>query len=188
MPVLPRCSRPIRSSLALLFGFSVILAVAALPVWAAEPATVAVRADPGFEGAYRITADVVDTNGRPVAGTPVVLKVRTTFGWLLIAKASTGTTGRIQITLPASLRSGEIAVEAGDDGEVRAAIRLGEQKFAAPSVRPGRDTLSSLSPQPGLISPYPIPLQVVLLVVILGGVWSTYGYVAWLLSQIRNAG
>lgn len=47
--------------------------------------------------------------------------------------------------------------------------------------------LRDLSPQPGFISPYPVPLQVVLLAVILGGIWTTYGYIVWLLSRIRGA-
>ncbi len=184
----PRCSRMIRRGLTLLLGFWVTFALAALPAQAAEPARVTVSVDSGSKGAFRVTADVVDANGEPVASAPVVLKARTTFGWLSIAKASTGATGRVEATLPATLRSGEISAEAGDDGQVRATVRFGEGKFAAPSVRPGRDALSSLSPQPGFISPYPVLLQVALLVVILGGIWTTYGYVGWLLSQIRNAG
>ncbi|MDR7519901.1 MAG: hypothetical protein QN123_10085 [Armatimonadota bacterium] len=56
-----------------------------------------------------------------------------------------------------------------------------------PAIRPGRYVLRDLSPQPGFISPYPVPLQVVLLAVILGGIWTTYGYIVWLLSRIRGA-
>lgn len=55
-----------------------------------------------------------------------------------------------------------------------------------PRVRPGREVLSALSPQPGFISPYLVPTQVMLLALVLGGIWTTYGYVAWLLSRIRS--
>ena len=58
---------------------------------------------------------------------------------------------------------------------------------APPRIRPGRDALSRLSPQPGFISPYLVPLQVALLGLILGGIWTTYGYVVWLLLRIRQS-
>jgi CHASE1-domain containing sensor protein len=131
---------------------------------------------------------VADAKGAPVVGAPVVIKVRVAFGWLSIARASTDQAGRARVDLPATLRSGEVSAEAGDDGQARAAVRFGEETLRRQLVvRPGRDALSALSPQPGFISPYPVPLQVALLGLILGGIWTTYGYVVWLLSRIRGA-
>ncbi len=43
-----------------------------------------------------------------------------------------------------------------------------------------------MSPQPGLISPYPIPGQVALILLALGGVWGAYVYVVRLLIGIRE--
>lgn len=80
-----------------------------------------------------------------------------------------------------------VAAEAVEGKEVRAALQLGERVAVGASVRPGRNLLRRLSPQPGFISPYPVPLQVALLGLILGGIWTTYGYVVWLLLQIRRA-
>jgi hypothetical protein len=83
----------------------------------AQPARVALTAQPGRDGTVRVLATVADGRGSPVAGAPVTFKIR----------------------------------------------------------------------QPGFISPYPVPLQVVLFGVVLGGIWTTYAYVVWtLLVRIRR--
>jgi hypothetical protein len=145
------------------------------------------KAAPTPDGRLGVTAIVVDATGAAVANTPVVLKIRTTFGWLPVAKGTTDASGRVQVTLPPSLRAGEIAAEAGEDAQVSASIRIGKGTIREPAVRPGRDALRDLSLQPGFISPFPVPTQVGLLAVILGGIWATYGYVVWLLGRILSA-
>jgi len=178
-------SRRLRRLVVLLAWLCIALGLSAQPARAAEPAKVTVRVATALDGTLQITAIVVDATGAAVAGTPVVLKVRTTFGWLPVAKGTTDASGRVQVTLPPSLRAGEIAAEAGEDAQVSASIRIGKGTIREPAARPGRDALRDLSPQPGFISPYPVPTQVGLLAVILGGIWATYGYVVWLLSRIR---
>ena len=180
-----RHSRRLRRLVVLLAGLCIALGLNAQPARAAEPARITMKAAPTPDGRLRVTAIVVDATGAAVAGTPVVMKVRTTFGWLPVAKGTTDASGRVQVTLPPSLRAGEIAAEAGEDAQVSASIRIGKGTIREPAVRPGRDALRDLSPQPGFISPYPVPTQVGLLAVILGGIWATYGYVVWLLSRIR---
>jgi len=162
--------------------------VAALPVRvaAAEPARVLLRAQAAPDGTVQVTATVVDARGAPVAEVPLIFKARTTFGWLTLLETSTDPAGTARTTLAAGTTAGEIAVEAGDEGTMRAAILVGERKAVPLRIRPGRDVLRGLSPQPGFISPYLVPLQVTLLGLILGGIWSTYGYVVWLLLGIRR--
>lgn len=58
------------------------------------------------------------------------------------------------------------------------------QPAPEPRARPGVETLESISPQPGLVSPYPPVLEVAFLVVIVGGVWITYGYVVYQVYRI----
>ncbi len=178
-------SRRLRRLVVLLAWLCIALGLSAQPARAAEPAKVTVRVATAPDGTLQIMAIVVDAKGAVVAGTPVVLNVRTTFGWLPVAKATTDAGGRVQVTLPPSLRAGEITAEAGEDAQVSTSIRLGNGILREPTVRPGRDPLSTLSPQPGFISPYPVPIQVAFLGVILGGIWTAYGYVVWLLSRIR---
>jgi hypothetical protein len=179
-----RCSN--RDVAAVLAGLWLALVLAAPPASAAEPAKITVAVEPVTGGRLGIITVVVDARGAPVADAPVVVKVRTTFGWLPAGQASTDAAGRAQVDLPATLRLEELSVEAGDEGQARTTLRLSQARPVAPRVRPGGDVLSDLSPQPGFISPYPVPLQVMLLVVVLGGIWTTYGYVAWRLSRIRS--
>ncbi len=176
----------IRRLIAALAALWIAAGTAVLPAAAAEPARLTLQAGRGPEGAVRLTAAVLDAQGAPVVGVPVAFKARATFGWLALGEVSTDRDGRAQINLPAASRSSEVSAEAGDEGQVRATLRLDGGKPVQPRVRPGRDVLSEMSPQPGFISPYPVPMQVTILTVILGGIWTTYGYVGWLLSRIRS--
>ena len=182
---LPR-DGPMSRSLILVAAFWIVLALAVPAARAAEAAEVTMRVQAAPGGSFRVTAVVVDAKGTAVPDVPVVLKMRTAFGWLSIAKGATDQAGRWQFTLPAATRPGELSVEAGEDSEIRTTLRTGEAGPTALEIRPGRESLSRLSPQPGFISPYPVPLQVALLGVVLGGIWSTYGYVIWLLSRVRT--
>jgi hypothetical protein len=168
----------------LLWPLLAILFVPA-PAEAAEPARVLLQTEPAADGSVRVTAAVLDARGAPVPETPVTFRVRTTFGWLILAESTTGRNGRARATVPAG-NAWEIAVEAGEDGTARAAILLSQRTMSPPRIRPGRDRLLGLSPQPGIISPRPVPFQVALLGLILAGVWSTYGYVIWLLLRIHR--
>lgn len=175
----------LRLSLPLLALTTAIL-LAAPSVEGAEPARVVLQAATTPDGRTRLTATVTDGRGAPVAGTPVTFKMRTTFGWLTLLETSTAKDGIARTALGPGAAA-EIAVQAGEDGEIRAALLVGEEKAAPPRTRPGYDVLRGLSPQPGFISPYPVPLQVALFGGILAGVWTTYGWVVWLLLRIRRA-
>jgi len=134
-----------------------------------------------------LAATVTDAGGSPVAGAAVTFKVRTTFGWLVVGETATDPAGRAAVTLPFTSRPTEAAVEVEQEsGLLRAAILLERAPLAEPAIRPGRDVLKQLSPQPGLISPYPVP-QMFFLGLIVGGVWLTYAYVVSLLVKIRWA-
>jgi hypothetical protein len=187
-PSLPRPSRASTGGLlAVLAALLIAAGPAALPAIAAEPATLTLQASIGPDGTVRLTVLVVDAKGAPAADASVDVKTRTVFGWLPVGRVSTDAAGRAQLDLPAASAPGEFLAEVGGDGRVRAILRLGQRKPLEPQVRPGREILGELSPQPGFISPYPVPLQVALLAVVLGGIWTAYGYVAWLLGRIRSA-
>lgn len=166
----------------------VLLAIPVLVITAAagEPSRVNVIAKPQTDGTTLVAVTVTDAGGAPVPDVAVTMRAKTTFGWLVLADRTTDQVGRVQIILPASSRYGEIAIEAGDEGSLRAAIRLNPPATREPAVRPGRDIISRLSPQPGFLSPYPHPLQVGLLGLILGGIWTTYAYLVLLLVRIRR--
>ncbi len=175
-----------RSVLIWLFALAPF-AMAAPAAGAAVPDRVLLQAQGADDGSVRVTATVLDRRGSPVSDAPVTFRARTAFGWLIVGETSTGKDGQAQVNVAAA-NAGEISVEAGEDATARASILVGEQARPEPHVRPGRNVLRHLSPQPGLVSPYPIPLQVAFFGVILGGVWATYGYVVWLLRRIRQGG
>lgn len=166
-----------------------LLAIPTLAITAAagEPSRVNLIARPQTDGTTLVAVTITDAGGGPVPDVAVSMRAKTTFGWLALADRTTDQAGRVQIILPPSSPYGEIAVEAGDEGTLRAAIRLNPPASREPAVRPGRDIISRLSPQPGFISPYPQPMQVLFLGLILGGIWTTYGYLALLLVRIRRA-
>jgi len=176
--------RPPRSAL---FAVMTVVMIVAAPVLAAEPAQVTLAVEAVPAGGARVIATVTDARGAPVPGASVMLRAKTTFGWLTLAEGTTDRRGQISLPLPPSSRFEEIAAEAGDAETVQAAIRLERGRPAEPAVRPGHRALDRLSPQPGFISPYPVPLQVLLLGVVLGGIWSTYAYIVVLLARMRSA-
>lgn len=174
--------RPRSETLAI--GVLIVMTLAVQAVWAAEPVTIALAVQTTSTGAIELMASVLDDQRAPVAQAAVSFKVRTAFGWLPLAEVSTDQAGRAQVTLP-EVGPTEIVAETGERETIRASIRLGERKPVEPAVRPDRSSLSRLSPQPGLISPYPVPVQVLFLALILGGIWATYGYLVSLLVRIR---
>jgi len=155
------------------------------PAEAGEPARLLLQAETAADGTIRATAVVTDQQGAPVADAAVTFKVRTTFGWLTVAEVTTDRRGRAEATL-STAAAGELSAETGDETVVRATMLIAERRSAALRLRPGREVLNGLSPQPGFISPYLVPLQIAIVGLILAGVWSTYGYVVWLLHRIRQ--
>jgi len=178
---------PMRPPRRVPLGFLIVLGLAA-PALGAGSMSMTLTAQTLPAGALRVTATVTGPGGAPVPDVSVLIRAKTTFGWLKVAEKATDARGQIAVDLPASSRFEEISAEAGDTETVRAAVRFERGEPAAPAVRPGYDRLARLSPQPGFISPYPVPVQVLLLGVILGGIWATYGYIVSLLVQIRRAG
>jgi len=171
----------------LLAALVLIVLAAAPPFASAQPAVLTLTAQPAADGTVQVTAMVTDGDGAPVADTPIAFKVRTAFGWLPLAETSTGADGRANLSLVPPAGPAEITAQAVLESAVQATIRLGAQQTAGTRLRPGRDVLRNLSPQPGFISPYPVPLQVALFGLILGGIWTTYGYVVWRLLGIRHS-
>ncbi len=162
-----------------------VLALTA-PAAAAAHARVTLAVEALLGGGAHVTTTVTDARGNPMRDVAVTLRAKTTFGWLQVAEGTTDRHGQMHALLPASSRFAEIVAEAGEAETLQAAVRLEEGPMSAPGVRPGRAALARLSPQPGFISPYPVPALVLLLSVILGGIWATYGRVVFLLVQIRR--
>lgn len=161
-------------------------AVVALASAAAEPARVALVLVSAPDGVLRVAATVSDGAGKPLAGATVTFRAKTTFGWLTLGEATTDHAGKAAVVVPSAQYS-EVSAETGDESPASAAILVRRDASPRPDRRPGRDALHDLSPQPGFISPYPVP-QMAIPALILGGIWTTYGYIIMLLARIRRAG
>jgi hypothetical protein len=179
---------PMRLRSLLVGSLAAALMVAGAPVEAGQPARVLLRSLTSSDGRVQLTATVLDGSGAPVADVPVTFRTRTAFGWLTLAETATGQDGTAAVSVPPSPLAREVRVEAGEEGTLRATVSLGAPRASPPRIRPGRTLLRALSPQPGFTSPYPVPAQVLLVGGVLAGIWSTYGYVIWLLLRIRREG
>lgn len=169
-----------------LSGLAILLLAGAAS--AGDPARLSLHSEPNADGSVRITAHVTDAAGAAVSGAPVTFTVRTAFGWLTVAEVEADAAGDAAVVLPSRPRYPEVAAQAAAAPEARAGLRLADRQAPAPIRRPGSGLLRGLAPQPGFLSPYPVPLQVVFLTIILGGIWTTYGYLVSLLIRIRRAG
>lgn len=155
---------------------------------AADPVGLSLAAKVQADGTVLLTATATDARQGPVPDATIRFQVKTTFGWLTVAEATTNRAGEARAVLPQVPLFGEVTAEA-DAGErtLHAAKWIDRATPPAPATRPGYDVLSELSPQPGFISPYPVPLEVILLAIVLGGIWATYVYLVSVLVKIRRA-
>lgn len=138
----------------------------------------------------RLVARLTDASGATVPDAEVRWKVRTAFGWLQVGTGRTDPEGLARVTIPvAAHRRVEVTAEAAPEGTpALATLAVGSGVMRAPAHRPGADVLTTLSPQPGLISPYPPVRQVAILGPLIGGIWMTYAAIALLLWKIRRLG
>lgn len=170
---------------------AVIIALAAIPLLAtgsdAGGATLSLSAEPVPDG-IEATATVTDPQGRAVSGAEIVFLRRTTFGWLEVARMTTGADGTVRAVL--GLPRGAVheikAIAEGEDYTVQRVLRLDPSVEGGPRIRPGEVALEALSPQPGFISPYPPARLLVTLLPVLLGVWITYTVVAYQLYGIAR--
>lgn len=152
---------------------------------AGEPARISLIEQRLADGSQRVVAAVTDGAGTPVAGTPVTFLARTAFGWLRLGEVDTDATGTASIPGPPVLPYGEVRV-VGEDEALSASVLFEEVAARDPVRRPGLDVLRRLSPQPGLVSPYP-PIQILFVAGLLAGIWTTYAYLITLLVRMRRA-
>lgn len=155
---------------------------------AAEPASLSLVLQVRSDGSVLMTGKVTDGKRLPVSEATVTFQAKTAFGWLVVGEVTTNRAGEAALILPRVPGSGEISAETEAGAQtLRAATLIERSPASAPRTRPGYDTLRALSPQPGFISPYPTPLEVIFLAIVLGGIWITYGYLVSMLGKIRRA-
>lgn len=175
---MPACRRFLVPAL-LLLGLSAVVA------HGGEPAKIVLAEETRSDGSWVLAARVSDDAGEPVEGVAVTFRARTAFGLLPLAETATDAAGIASFSLPAVPPYRELQVSADAGTPLTAGLRL-QPPAPGPARRPGRDILRAMSPQPGLLSPYP-PIQILFVVALLGAIWTTYAYLVFLLIGLRRA-
>jgi hypothetical protein len=122
--------------------------------------------------------------GQPVAGATVGFFVRRTFGDVAIGKDDTFDDGTVFLPFPSDLPG-------GSEGQLTVIVRiLNPPPLAgvqAEAMLPGGRIVPAAQPFPrSLWAPDPPLALVAAIVIILIGVWATYGYVVLLMLRIRK--
>lgn len=125
---------------------------------------------------------LTDSMGMPLKGLPVRFYRKTTFGQFLIGPVNTDASGKATVTVPAT---------AGQVVEVLALFK-GNKTYAPSEARASLELPAAPStskrPPGGLTTSYPNPYHVLLLGLVVGAVWVTYGRVVYILIRIKRAG
>ncbi len=124
---------------------------------------------------------LADSRGSPISGVPVTFTLHTSVGGELILGTSlTAGDGSAELIIPAT---------AGQTLRVSASFEGGNgftsSQYQAEIKMPGE---AVANPVGVLSSPTPPPVLAIILLVVLGGIWLTYGSVVFQVFRIRNEG
>jgi hypothetical protein len=133
----------------------------------------------GEDGSVLARATLQDSKGNPVAGQPIIFNQQTSVGSELeLGTLVTGDDGSALVSIPAV---------AGQDLEVTAESEggngIGFTRVAANLTVPG---VPDAHPVGALSSATPPPILALILLIVLGGVWATYGAVVYQVFRIRE--
>lgn len=146
----------------------------------ATPTTLTVSIKRTEERAATATALLADLTGKPAAGEEISFARRTAFGWADLGRVRTGRDGTA--TVPFFAYDGqEITVTAKFAGDPKWKAAEAQSSLSLPEV-------PKPLPTGNLFSMYPNPKFVLGLVILVGGVWVTYGWVFFKLTRLRRAG
>lgn len=124
---------------------------------------------------------LVDYRGSPISGVPVTFTLHTSVGGELVLGSSfTAEDGSAELAIPATAGQ-TLRVSASFEG----GNGLAASQYQAEIKMPGE---AVVNPVGVLSSPTPPPALAIILLVVLGGIWITYGGVVFQVFRIRNEG
>ncbi len=134
---------------------------------------------PREDGSILARVTLMDKNQAPLEGKPVIFSLRTSVGGdLVLATPTTMENGSAVVKIPASAGK-VVSVKAEFEGGDGLAYAVASNEIEA-SGQP-------LEYRPGpLSSPAPPPSLALLFLILLGGIWITYGYVAYQATRFRH--
>lgn len=124
---------------------------------------------------------LVDARGDPISGVPVTFTLHTSVG------------GELELGSPITTEDGtavlNISTTPGQALQVSAAFEGGSgygfSEYSAEITMPGEPVTNPIGP---LSSPTPPPVLALILLIVLGGIWITYGSVVYQVFRIRSGG
>jgi hypothetical protein len=144
------------------------------------PVSLALDLTPREDGNVLARATLLDENGNPLADQPVIFTLRTSLGGdLVLGAPTTMDSGSAVVKIPAT-GSERLRVTAAFEGGNGLAYGEASSEIIAPGP--------PMEHRPGALSaPTAPPTLALTLLVVLGGVWATYGYVVYQVVRIRRA-
>ena len=144
------------------------------------PTLLALDLSPRDDGSVLARATLQDARGSPIADVPVIFILRTSLGGdLVLGTPTTIKNGSAVIKIPATgIES--LKVTAAFEGGNGLAYAEASREITVPGVK-------MMHPLAALSEPTAPPALALALLVVLGGVWLTYGYVVYQIARIRRS-
>lgn len=143
--------------------------------------SLALALSPRDEESALATVTLVDARGDPISGVPVTFTLHTSVG------------GELELGSPITREDGtavlKISAAPGQSLLISAAFEggngLGFSEFSSEITMPGDPETTPIG---SLSSPTPPPVLALILLIVLGGIWVTYGTVVYQVFRIRSGG
>ncbi len=151
----------------------------ARPKATGAPTSLTLSLKPRDDGSILARAILQDASGNPIPNAPVIFTLRTSLGGdLVLGAPTTIDDGNAVVKIPATgVETAKVtAMFEGGNGLAYAEAR---SEIAAPGT--------PMNHRPtGLSAPTPPPVLALALIVVVGGVWAAYGFVAYQVVRIRQ--
>ena len=143
------------------------------------PVSLTLDLKPRDDGSVLARATVQDASGNPIANVPVIFTLHTSLGGDLTLGSPTSMEGGSAVIKISATGSEKLRITASFEGGNGFAYVEASGEITAPGL--------PMRHEPGPLSaPTAPPALALALLVVLGGVWATYGYVVYQIAHIRN--
>ncbi len=144
------------------------------------PVSLTLDLTPRDDGSVLARATVQDASGNPIANAPVIFTLHTSLGGDLVLGAPTTMEGGSAVLKIPATGSEKLRITASFEGGYGFAYAEASSETTAPGL--------PMRHEPGPLSaPTAPPALALALLVVLGGVWATYGFVVYQIVRIRRS-
>lgn len=149
------------------------------PVGSGAATSLALDLSPRSDGDVLAEAMLTTADGKPLGGVPITFTLRTSVGGeLALAAAATMQDGSAVVRIPATSAE-KLQITASFEGNDELGYAQASGEITVPGA-PMEHPLGALS------MPTAPPVMAMTLLVVLGGIWATYGFVVFQMFRIRQ--